>query len=1125
MSGHPGERSPAPRRARPPDETRAERAADEALRGGRARAGEQAGLPEHVGECRTAGEGHLPRTGGEPLDPDTRKEMEAAFGHDFGQVRIHDDAAADRVAHAEGAVAFTAGEHIVLGAGRGDPGTARGRRLLAHELAHVAQQRAARSVLVQHQDQEQEDRPDAEPPPVRMMFSVKVDRPLDPDRLLLEFIKQYRNVPSDAEARKVRAREHWRWIGQPQRASAADAARGYVLLTVRDQSLRATPQKERVRLTGILAGLGDAERAALDTEADRLVRERTHYAPSPGSGPLAQDPAVAEYREEVRYELLRRREALQALPDDVRAILFSGQVTAQSTPPDPRDYARLLALADRLTALTPQQREEFLHRSTVQTPDLDAFEGSLRRFEEETAERRRLEAEQSTLANHLMGLEKVYARYRQLIVAETISPTGALLLGPYGIREGEKQRTEARVELEEELKQHDFAGIAEFTKMIRAYEKVFREQACALGHVLLERYEHTLVEQEHRVATTPVATEIHQRLAPARVAYTQAAALEGRLAHEHREQAEELVKKEAAQLPVLAQKSFDRRAFAEGSQEAAPGRVRDYIAARRADIARCHQLLRTEPDRVFRLDALLKHAYTAQGIEADSIFDHIIRDHALDIALKDADTQLMVGVFAIALGAVSGGGGAVGVLAASGAFTLSAYQAFEEFRRYEESKALHEGGLLSDDPSIAWAVVALVGAGLDLAGVAAALRAANTEGVTVAKAVRTFHETEDAARFAREVAHADPTVRAALDKAAEARSAALAAWGRVVRPTSVHASLFVIDVLIPPLIEAMWLTQLYGVRRFQAFLRTREATKLLGVQFMALPPEARAGVRKLYEDVSQVVRRGETLGLRPDEIDHIMLSWAERPGTPVTTVLAEMNTYAGPLGGSRTARHRIAPESVLDEATRRLLPEYDWRIASTGGIRSIRASLNPKRARVVTIEGVLKPSLARSASRAGPDQLVAPNFNATAKLFSGRDLGLARPEEWQLLHLWGPGFGDEAAAGIMLGPRAVNQEWQNRGVEQFIRDLRDQASRQAGQVRVRATAVAWERPTPTTRYRSAEGVDFLKEARYEITLELPGKPTATTTISLHTAEPPASALSKDGIHLVNAAGRRVDSFL
>lgn len=248
------------------------------------------------------------------------------------------------------------------------------------------------------------------------------------------------------------------------------------------------------------------------------------------------------------------------------------------------------------------------------------------------------------------------------------------------------------------------------------------------------------------------------------------------------------------------------------------------------------------------------------------------------------------------------------------------------------------------------------------------------------------------------------------------------AWPtRVVRPTSVPASLFVIHVLIPPLIEAMWLTQLYEVRRLQAFLRTREATKLLGTQFIALPPEARAGVRRLYEDVSQVVRRGETLGLRPDEIDHIMLSWAERPGTPVTTVLAEMNTYAGPLGGSRTARHRIAPESVLDEATRRLLPEYAWRIASTGGIRSIRASLNPKRARVVTIEGVLKPSLARSASRAGPDQLVAPNFNATAKLFSGRDLGLARPEERQLLQLWGPGFGDEAAAGIMLGPRAVTR--------------------------------------------------------------------------------------------------------
>ncbi len=81
-------------------------------------------------------------SGGRRLDPDTRRTMEARFGHDFGAVRVHDDAAASAAAGSLAARALTVGgEHIVFGAGRHQPRTAQGRRLLAHELAHVVQQR------------------------------------------------------------------------------------------------------------------------------------------------------------------------------------------------------------------------------------------------------------------------------------------------------------------------------------------------------------------------------------------------------------------------------------------------------------------------------------------------------------------------------------------------------------------------------------------------------------------------------------------------------------------------------------------------------------------------------------------------------------------------------------------------------------------------------------------------------------------------------------------------------------------------------------------------------------------------------------------------------------------------
>jgi hypothetical protein len=77
---------------------------------------------------------------GRALDHDTRASMESRFGHDFSRVRVHIDTHAASSAHDIQAAAYTSGTHIVFGDRRFEPHTARGRRLLAHELAHVVQQ-------------------------------------------------------------------------------------------------------------------------------------------------------------------------------------------------------------------------------------------------------------------------------------------------------------------------------------------------------------------------------------------------------------------------------------------------------------------------------------------------------------------------------------------------------------------------------------------------------------------------------------------------------------------------------------------------------------------------------------------------------------------------------------------------------------------------------------------------------------------------------------------------------------------------------------------------------------------------------------------------------------------------
>lgn len=82
------------------------------------------------------------RSSGRALDADNKEFFETRFAHDFSRVRIHDDARAGESARAVNAKAYTVGSDIVLGGAyemRGELG----RRLLAHELAHVIQQGGA----------------------------------------------------------------------------------------------------------------------------------------------------------------------------------------------------------------------------------------------------------------------------------------------------------------------------------------------------------------------------------------------------------------------------------------------------------------------------------------------------------------------------------------------------------------------------------------------------------------------------------------------------------------------------------------------------------------------------------------------------------------------------------------------------------------------------------------------------------------------------------------------------------------------------------------------------------------------------------------------------------------------
>ena len=85
------------------------------------------------------------------MDRPTRAYFEPRFGTDFSDVRLHTGPAADRAAQSVCARAFTVGRDIAFASHQYAPSTPQGRRLLAHELTHVVQQRGgvARAPRVQ----------------------------------------------------------------------------------------------------------------------------------------------------------------------------------------------------------------------------------------------------------------------------------------------------------------------------------------------------------------------------------------------------------------------------------------------------------------------------------------------------------------------------------------------------------------------------------------------------------------------------------------------------------------------------------------------------------------------------------------------------------------------------------------------------------------------------------------------------------------------------------------------------------------------------------------------------------------------------------------------------------------
>lgn len=855
-------------------------------------------------------------------------------------------------------------------------------------------------------------------------------------------------------------------------------------------------------------GLGDSSQAGINEQTNEIFWDQTGYKVGEKLDPLhdPDDQVMAQdwlrFRAHIvgiRSEYLGqpadiRRQLYEMISPEARAFLFRKGAKGIL---EPSDFLTALRVASKIADLTEAERAEYLARVTGQTNDWSLFERAVDLYVTEREDRGEAGEEREDAKTELFGADELYSAYHSYIGlrdAAAMAPRASYVLN--------QKVAQAYSHLKSVMTKHGFEKVSEleawFDPRVQAFEAAFEKEALFVAREMLDRYLHVLYVERERILV-PTNLDIF---------YGQLKA------------AGKDLEPLAEAYPLLLDEDLRDDLAGVFTKSRALSTILLHAEQRRADIDDTRNSLQEEPELIYGFDVLRAHAMIAQGVDEGSIYHQIVLRKKNDIEDSALLTSILLAVIAIAAGLLTGGGGAVAVLGAATAAGIGAYEALQEFRRYEVAEAAHGAGLLSDDPSFAWVVVAAVGAGLDLAAVAKAVRvlgpaihgadgfAATGDLATLTSRYDDIVETTKLTDLAAAKSLQD--ARASIVKAAMARAQEQQAWRNVLIPAArLNDVLAATGESFARLVYAVYSSISFHGRNLDKFLKTQQARRLLGDLGTnpAAHPEhldsLRQGFLAALDTQERVVKHANSLGLRDFEIEHWFRAWAGRSHYSADSIIEQMTEYAAPLTASATSKHRYATELMTDQRTREVLQDYDLRIAGRGGISSITARKTSVGERVVTIEGRVIASIGDRAKN-------APNFNKTTaesgSLFTAKELGL-KSSDWEWAHLWGPGFGDEAAAGLMLAPRSVNQFAQNRGVEGYIRDLAEKARAVGGEVHVRATATSWGNPTPSG-WVPPKGVDFLQSADYTITVKLPGEEARAIAVTIDVAQPPATTSTK-----------------
>ena len=179
-------------------------------------------------------------------------------------------------------------------------------------------------------------------------------------------------------------------------------------------------------------------------------------------------------------------------------------------------------------------------------------------------------------------------------------------------------------------------------------------------------------------------------------------------------------------------------------------------------------------------------------------------------------------------------------------------------------------------------------------------------------------------------------------------------------------------------------------------------------------------------------------------------------------------------------------------------PPLVWRLplpdetAGTGGIRQVSTQTGPDGVVTAGVQGEIRTGIGRQDM-----ENALPRSGALPGLAANYLKGYARA------HLWGPGFGDETAIGLMYASTHVNNFMQSlgrvRGIEGRLRELAAISRSLGGSTNVTVTGESYPDPPPGVPGRL--DVPVLKVVVYQVTIRAPDGRTDSGRGSIH-VDPP-----------------------